>query len=284
VSRGCRKRPLCNFGDTPNHKVLKLVINMDIIRSIIVWIIGFCYIGILFPLTVIVWLLVLPFDKERVVIHWLLVYQSIILSKLMPIWKIDIEGRQKALRGVTYVIISNHQSMLDILLIECLRYKFKWISKIENINVPVLGWYLRMAGYITVNRGNEESKTEMLAKSYMCLKRGISVMMFPEGTRSSDKEIGFFKRGAFQLAIQADVPILPILIDGTGDILPKHGMIFGSGYHLRIRVLDPVYPPAFETDNPDDLAGRLNKLMKSEISKLRTSIDESKPDKGMLVL
>jgi 1-acyl-sn-glycerol-3-phosphate acyltransferase len=254
---------------------------MNIFTSLIVWIIGFCYIGILFPLTVIIWLLVLPFDKERVIIHWFLVYQSLILSKLMPIWKIDVKGREKALSETTYVIISNHQSVLDILLIECLRYKFKWISKIENINVPVLGWYLRMAGYITVNRGNEESKTEMLTKSYMCLKRGISVMIFPEGTRSTDKEIGFFKRGAFQLAIQADVPILPILIDGTADILPKHGMIFGSGHQLQIRVLDPVYPSAFGTDNPDHLAARLNSLMKSELSKLRTNIDEIKPDKGM---
>ena len=109
---------------------------------------------ILFPLTFITWLLVLPFDKERSITHWLLVYQGLILSRLIPIWKIDIEGREKAVRGTTYVIISNHQSILDILLLNCLRYKFKWISKIENIKVPVLGLYLRMAGYITVNRDN----------------------------------------------------------------------------------------------------------------------------------
>ena len=106
--------------------------------------------------------------------------------------------------------------------------------------LPVLGWYLRMAGYITVNRGNEESKAEMLERSYQCLKQGISIMIFPEGTRSVDGEIGFFKRGAFQLAIQAGVPILPVVIDGTTGILPKHGLKFRSGYHVRIKVLDPV--------------------------------------------
>ena len=89
-----------------------------------------------------------------------------------------------------------------------------------------------MADYIIVDRGNEESKIEMLEKSYNCLKKGISIMIFPEGTRSADNEIGFFKRGAFQLALQANVPILPVLIDGTGDILPKHGLIFGSGHHI----------------------------------------------------
>ncbi len=226
---------------------------------------------VLFPLTFIIWLLVLPFDRERVVIHWLLVYQGLILSWLIPIWKIDIEGREKAVTGATYMIISNHQSMLDILLLNCLRYKFKWISKIENINLPFLGWYLRMAGYITVNRGNEESKAEMLEKSYRCLKRGISIMIFPEGTRSLNQEIGFFKRGAFQLAIQAEVPILPILIDGTGGILPKHGLIFGSGHHITIRVLDPVQPASFDTADPEVLAMKMNLLMSGNLKELRNS-------------
>ena len=175
---------------------------MDIIKSVIVWITALCFLGILFPLTFIIWCLVLPFDRQRFVTHWLLVYQSVIISALIPIWKIKIEGREKALSDSAYVIIANHQSILDILLINCLRYRFKWISKIENIRLPVLGWYLRMAGYITVNRGNEESKAEMLEKSDQCLRSGISIMIFPEGTRSLDGEIGFFKRGAFQLAIQ----------------------------------------------------------------------------------
>ena len=95
-------------------------------------------------------------------------YQSLILSFLIPIWKIQIEGREKAVKGITYVIISNHQSILDILLINCLRYKFKWISKIENLNVPVIGWYLKMADYIIVDRGNDDSKTE-------CLKGHITI-------------------------------------------------------------------------------------------------------------
>jgi 1-acyl-sn-glycerol-3-phosphate acyltransferase len=98
-------------------------------------------------------------------------------------------------------------------------------------------------------------------------------MIFPEGTRSPDKEISFFKRGAFQLALQAEVPILPVLIDGTGDILPKHGLIFGSGYNIRIRVLDPVQPASFDTDNPEDLARRLSSLMTSELKELRDKVD-----------
>jgi 1-acyl-sn-glycerol-3-phosphate acyltransferase len=126
-----------------------------------------------------------------------------------------------------------------------------------------------MADYIVINRGNEESKIEMLEKSYICLKKGISIMIFPEGTRSLNNEIGFFKRGAFQLALQANVPLLPILINGTGGILPKHGLIFGSGHEIHIKVLDPVYPDSFGTDNPEDLALKLSSLMTSELQVLR---------------
>jgi 1-acyl-sn-glycerol-3-phosphate acyltransferase len=242
---------------------------MNILKSIVVWFIGLCYVLVTFPLTFIVWLLVFPFDREKVVIHGFLMYQSLFLSLIIPIWKIHIEGREKAVKGTTYVIISNHQSILDILLINCLRYKFKWISKIENTTLPVLGWYLRMSDYIIVDRGNEESKIEMLEKSYNCLKKGISIMIFPEGTRSPNNKIGFFKRGAFQLALQADVPILPVLIDGTGGILPKHGLIFSSGHHIRIRVLDPVYPASFGTDNPENLAQQLSLFMTSRLNVLR---------------
>jgi len=247
---------------------------MDVVKSIIVWIIGICFMVILFPITFLVWLVVLPFDRERVIIHRMLVYQSFILTRIIPIWKIDTIGREKAIRGTAYVLISNHQSILDILFINSLRYNYKWISKIENIKLPFLGWYLRMADYISVNRGNDESKVLMLEKSLACLKHGTSIMLFPEGTRSADNEIRFFKRGAFQLAIQAKVPILPIVIDGTGGILPKHGLIFGSGHLVKIRVFDPVMPETFNTSNPDELAEKFSIMMKKWLSELRSDKDK----------
>jgi 1-acyl-sn-glycerol-3-phosphate acyltransferase len=243
---------------------------MDIFKSIIVWIVGICYIVVTFPLNLVVWLLAYPFDSERRLIHWFLTHESFILTNLIPIWKIRMKGRENAKKGTTYVIISNHQSMLDIIIINCLRYKFKWISKIENFKVPFIGQYLKMADYIIVDRENDDSKAEMLEKSYKCLKNRISIMMFPEGTRSLNNEIGFFRRGAFQLALQADVPILPVIIDGTGGILPKHGLIFGSGFQIRIKVMDPVFPADFGTDISENLALKFSQLMKSELSNIRS--------------
>lgn len=199
----------------------------------------------------------------------MLIYQSYLIAMIIPVWKIKIDGREKADRKATYVIISNHQSILDILILNCLRLKFSWVSKIENLKRPVLGWYLKMARYITIDRGNKESKEEMLEQSYKCLNGGTSIMMFPEGTRSVNGEIGFFRRGAFQLAISAKKPILPVILDGTGKILPKHGMIFNSGHKVKIKVLDPVPPESFNTDDCDALALKFNTFMTRTLKELR---------------
>jgi 1-acyl-sn-glycerol-3-phosphate acyltransferase len=242
---------------------------MDILKSLIVWMFILGSLFILFPLSFVIWLLLYPIDQERAVIHWWLVIEGCLLTKLIPIWKISIEGREKIRGKKPYVIISNHQSVLDILILNCLRYRWKWISKIENNKVPVLGWYMWMARYIYVDRGNKESKAEMIEKCAESLRKGISVMMFPEGTRSRDREIAPFKLGAFQLALMTDKSILPVVVDGTGGVLPKHGLIFSSGHHLKLRVLDPVHPGSFGTANPEELASKFRSLMVDELKKMR---------------
>ena len=242
---------------------------MEQIKSILVWIIGITYTVILFPVSLVLWVLLYPFDQERIITHWWLVIQGCLLTRLIPIWRISVEGREKAQKKTPYIIISNHQSILDILIMNCLRLKFRWISKIENYKVPVLGWYMRMAKYIAVDRGNKDSKAEMMDKSAQSLRKGISIMMFPEGTRSHDREIAPFKLGAFQLALSTDKSILPVIVDGTGGILPKHGLMFSSGNNLKIKVLDPVHPGSFGTANPEELAIKFRTLMVDELKKMR---------------
>ena len=245
---------------------------MDIIKSVIFWFIGITFLVVFLPVIFIAWVITLPFDRERSVVHWMLIYLAVLISYSVPIWKIRIEGRKKAMPGANYVIISNHQSILDILLLNCLRYRFKWISKIENMKVPVLGWYLRMADYITVDREDKDSKEKMMGEAFQCLKKGISIMIFPEGTRSADREISYFKRGAFQLAISSATPILPVLIDGTGGILPKHGFIFGGFHKIIIKVFDPVMPAFFGTDDCDELALKFREMMAGEQKILRSEM------------
>jgi 1-acyl-sn-glycerol-3-phosphate acyltransferase len=242
---------------------------MDVFISLLIWFFGIFYMVVLFVLTALVWIITIPFDRERKIIHRILVWQSYVLVKILPIWKVRVEGREKVRKGDTYVLISNHQSILDILMIDSLRFRFKWVSKIENLSVPVLGWYIRMAGYLTVDRENDQSKEEVIEKAYSMLLRNISVMIFPEGTRSVDGNLGFFKRGAFRLSLEAGKPLLPIVIDGTGGLLPKHGFIFGRGHEIKIRIFDPVYPEAFGTEDPNILALKFSNFMKEKLEEIR---------------
>jgi 1-acyl-sn-glycerol-3-phosphate acyltransferase len=242
---------------------------MIYLKSILAWSAGALFMILYFPIAAIVWFIVIPFDRKRIVIHWMLNWHGVLVARLLPFWKIEVTGRDRAVKGQTYVIISNHQSSIDTFILCCLRYRYRWISKVENLKVPFIGWYIRMAGYITVNRGNDESKAEMMEKALRCLREGISIMIFPEGTRSPGTGIGFFKRGAFRMAIEANVPILPVVLDGSRNILPKHGFVVGSGHLVRLKVLEPVQPADFGTDNPDELALRFSSLMSAELNRMR---------------
>ena len=245
---------------------------MDILKSFCIWIAGIFLLAFFFPFSLAIWLVVLSFDSERRVIHRILIWQSIVFKSFFPVKRCSCEGKEKIDKAKAYIIISNHQSLLDTIFLNTLGLNYKWISKAENNKIPVLGWYLWMADYISVNRGNDESKAEMMNKAARFLKKGISIMMFPEGTRSANGEIGFFKRGAFALAIETRTPLLPVVIDGTGGILPKNGFVFGAKRDITLKVLDEEPPEKFGTDNPEELALKISAKMKESLAAMRTKI------------
>jgi len=243
---------------------------MKKIISVFVWIFFLLTTLLLFPVSTLVWFMTFPFDSRRKVFHYWLLIHSFILSSFLPCGKIKIEGIEKIRKDLSYVIISNHQSILDILVLNRIFTDFKWISKIENLRVPFLGWYLRMAGYIAVERGNKESRAEMIKAAAQCLRDGISIMIFPEGTRSPDGNVGYFKTGAFELALMTDKPVLPVVVDGTGRLLPKKSLIFLAGVTLTVKVLDPVFPGSFRTSDPVELAETFRKMITKELEEIRT--------------
>jgi len=242
---------------------------MNKIISAIVWSAFILTSLILFPVSLLVWFLTYPFDTGRKVFHYWLLIHSGILTSFLPCGRIKPEGLEKINRNISYVIISNHQSILDILVLNRIFINFKWISKIENLRVPFLGWYLRMAGYIPVERGNRESRGEMIKSAARCLRNNISIMIFPEGTRSPDGNIGFFKTGAFELALMTDKPVLPVIIDGTGRLLPRKSRIFKAGAKITCKILDPVFPGSFMTSNHDELAAAFRKIITKELEIIR---------------
>jgi 1-acyl-sn-glycerol-3-phosphate acyltransferase len=249
---------------------------MDAIKSLWVWVSSLIFVMIGFPVALLLWLLSLLFDRRRLMNNRWMVIQGIILTKMNFFWKVIVEGKEKIDQKQAYVIVPNHQSMLDIVIFNMLHHRLRWISKIEVFKIPVLGWEMRMVKYIELERGNKHSVVRMMEKCISSLREGISIVIFPEGTRSLTGAIGKFKTGAFQLAIKTDKPLLPVLIDGTGDVLPKNGLTFRIDKVIRIKVLDPIFPGQFGTGDPEELASRVNSLMREAMDELRSSPDYQK--------
>ncbi|HYL31334.1 MAG TPA: lysophospholipid acyltransferase family protein [Gemmatimonadales bacterium] len=162
-----------------------------------------------------------------------------VMATLNPLWRFRTSGTPPADPRRPYVVVSNHESFADILLISHLPWEMKWLSKAELFRIPVLGWLMRLAGDIPVRRGEGRSAVEALQRCREVLKNRVSVMIFPEGTRSMTEDMLPFKDGAFRLAIQSGAPILPLAVSGTGTALRKHDWRFGRSV-AEVRVLEPV--------------------------------------------
>jgi 1-acyl-sn-glycerol-3-phosphate acyltransferase len=167
------------------------------------------------------------------------------LIKLMPGWRVTIEGQEFLPIGdVPFIMVANHESMADIWAMYYLGVQFRWLSKKEVFNIPMIGHAMRWAEYVSVDRKNRESGVEAMRQSAIRLRQGLPMFFFPEGTRSTDGQIKKFKLGAFKLASEEKVPILPIAIHGAGDLFPKGSALPGNKAHIRIKILPMVPPPS----------------------------------------
>jgi 1-acyl-sn-glycerol-3-phosphate acyltransferase len=161
-------------------------------------------------------------------------------SRLTPLWRFSVEGTPPAdIRRAGYVVVANHESTADPFLLCSLPWDMRWISKQSLFRLPIVGQLLRWGGDIPLRRGDRDSVREMMATARATLASGLPVMMFPEGTRSADGTLGPFKDGAFLLALEAGVPVLPLAISGTRACRPKGSWWFGAA-RARVRVLEPI--------------------------------------------
>ena len=209
-----------------------------------------------FPIAVLIWAITSRLDPRRRALHQFTCFWASLYTWFNPIWPVSIEGRDRIRRGQTYVMVANHQSLLDILVLFRLFTHFKWVSKEEIFRVPCIGWNMSMNGYIKLRRGDRESIAAMMRQSGTTLDEGSSIMIFPEGTRSVDGRLKSFKTGAFVLAKKHRIPLLPILIQGTSAALPKRGFILRGYHRIRVRVLDEIPIESFEDLSVEELTQR----------------------------
>jgi 1-acyl-sn-glycerol-3-phosphate acyltransferase len=232
----------------------------------------------LFPIALLIRIVTGPFDPQLRALHLFTCFWASIYSWLNPAWPVTIEGRERIRPGVPYVFVANHQSLLDILVLFRLFTHFKWVSKVENFRVVCVGWNMRLNRYIEIRRGDTASTGQMMQKCEATLRAGNPIMMFPEGTRSVDGRLRPFKIGAFVLAQRAHVPILPILIEGTGPALPKRGFVLQGKHPIRIRVLDEISPDSFAHRPPDAVMAEVRGIFAHALGETSEDAEKSLVD------
>ena len=202
--------------------------------------------AVLFCGALLLWVLSVWWDRRLIALNLFSSFWASLYLWCMPMWSVEIIGRNKMDMSKNYVIVCNHQSQLDILVAYRLFFPFRWVSKAEVFVLPFVGWNMVLNGHVRLKRGDKKSIQQMMARCEQLLRRNISIMMFPEGTRSKTGEVKNFKMGAFILAKITRTPILPMVINNTKDALPKHSLKLHGRHKMKIRILDEIPPGEFE--------------------------------------
>ncbi len=167
--------------------------------------------------------------------------------------KVDIEGLANVDPSKSYIYMSNHRSNFDIpVLLGCLPIQFRWLAKAELFKIPIFGRAMQGAGYVKINRFNRESAFKSIDEIATKMKNGVSVMIFPEGTRSEDGNIKAFKKGGFVMAVDSGVPIVPVIVRGTRSIMVKGRWWIKPG-NVTLSIKKPIDTTGYTRDNKDDL-------------------------------
>lgn len=211
-------------------------------------------------------LLFLPFnpwvDPDRRVMEWVNSLWGRAIFAALPRLEIEVVGLERLAEGEgPFLICPNHQSHADIPLMLKLLPQFKFVAKPSLFLVPLLGLQVRLAGYLPAGRGGEGEAQRVLARAQAWLARGRHILVFPEGTRSSDGRLQRFGQGPFALAARAGVRVLPVAISGSGRTLPKGSYVYAFRGKIRVEFLAPV--PV--TDTPRAAASQVRGLIEQAL-------------------
>jgi 1-acyl-sn-glycerol-3-phosphate acyltransferase len=220
---------------------------------------------LLFPVAVLTWALTAPFDPRKYVLHRFTCFWGSLYTLLNPAWPVTITGLEKIDEDEPAVLVANHLSLLDILVLFRIMRHFKWVSKVENFRIPCIGWNMRLNGYIELRRGERASVLQMMRDCERTLAEGSSLMIFPEGTRSPSGRMRSFKTGAFDIALKSGVPIQPVVLQGTSNALPKQGFVLQGRHPISIKVLDRLPPESFADMSVEELTEHVRNLIAANL-------------------
>lgn len=240
---------------------------MTILRSIWIWLASGFLIVAWVPLLTVVRL----FDRDPVRRRTGRLFRrlGVALTKVNPAWRLHVSGERNADPHRPYVVVSNHQSHADVPLIAHVPWEMKWLAKIELFRLPVVGWLLKLAGDIPVDRKDRRQGAVALAVAARYLQHGCSVMFFPEGTRSPDGRVYRFNEGAFRLAIRLGVAVLPLIVEGSRACLPKHSWKFGTATDVFLKILPPVETTHLGPDDTGALCEHVRQMIIRQLAEWR---------------
>lgn len=224
-----------------------------IIYSVLLWTFFLVSSVLMFAVAFLLWLTTRWFDHRLVALHLFSSFWGSLYIWFNPLWRVRIKGRRNIPWRRPCVIVSNHQSMLDILVLYHLFAPYKWVSKKENFSIPIIGWLMRLNDYLEIRRGEPNSYGRLMEKARSFLRMGVSILIFPEGTRYPGGHLGPFKEGAFRMAIENRVDIVPVVLDGTARALPKKGAVLTGFTRIDVRVLEPIRFHTFADMDPREL-------------------------------
>jgi 1-acyl-sn-glycerol-3-phosphate acyltransferase len=218
-------------------------------------------------------------DRSR---RWLSFFQSLWVEWLLRTngIRLRVDGMENLKKDQSYILVSNHASILDIpALISAAPFPVRFLAKKSLLWFPIFGWVLHFSGHILIDRQSAQSALRSLKKAPSLLTKGISIIVFPEGTRSPDGEVKEFKRGAFLLARYSKFPVVPISISGTYDMLPRYGWRFWPGT-IYIRMSKPIPTQGLSHKELDDLMRRVRETILENLKKGSAERDLSEEERG----
>ncbi len=228
-----------------------------------------------FFMSIIVLIITYPFDKSRRWVHECSRCICITLFGLPPFMRRTIDGLENIEKGKPYVMVMNHNSGVDIFAAYKVPLNFRWVSKREVFKVPFMGWLLPIHGDIPIERGNASAAMAKVIKDgKLWLSRGATIAIFPEGTRSKTGEMGRFKAGAFNLAAEAGVDILPVVMTGTNELF--NGWKVNWRNRIAIRVMPVVKAETVAATDTKELMTQVRESMVNELAKLRAEVAAEK--------
>jgi 1-acyl-sn-glycerol-3-phosphate acyltransferase len=235
--------------------------------SLLVWVATGLLVLVWLPWLALVYVATAPFDPGRYVVGRWFRRAAVASVALNPFWDFRTSGVVVRDPRRPYVAVSNHESLADIFLISHLPWEMKWLSKEAIFRIPVMGWMMKMAGDISVRRGDRSSRADALDACRDRLARKVSVMIFPEGTRSRSREMLPFKDGAFRLAVETGLPILPLVVAGTRNAMAAGSLTFGRA-RAEVRALEPVPTDGLTLADVPDLRERIRSLIAAERARM----------------